>query len=180
MSSSWFVAWPVVTAGSWYADLIDQAPGGLRLFDPEDLHVTLAFMGTFKPELERKLISLLRGLPFREIDASGGRLIPLPQPRRFSALALTLDKGRIDTTGQIARWRDRLCRESGAKIESGDPLPHLTIARPEKKIGSDGRGRALDWAESLKPTGFEFRLTQPRIFVRSNELEDRQFRLLPG
>ncbi len=178
MSPNWFVAWPVTGAADWLAALDADAPPGLRFSHPDDLHVTLAFLGEFEPRNEKKIASLLRGLPFAEIEATPSQLVALPQARRFSALAFTFDKGRLELEKQIARWRDRVCREAGARLETRPPLPHLTVARPERRITSDGRDDALAWAESLPAPTAVLTLLPPRIYTWDPTRKERQFLIL--
>ena len=54
MNPNWFVAWPVSGAAEWIAALEKNAPRGHRFLAPEDLHVTLAFLDRFVPNLVKK------------------------------------------------------------------------------------------------------------------------------
>jgi len=180
MTPNWFVAWPVAGAAEWLATLEAGAPGGLRFLAPEDLHVTLAFLGRYEPGMLKKMTSLLKGLPLREIAVvAPERLAALPQPRRFSALAFSLADGRMEVEAQIAKWRDRLCREAGAKLESRPVFPHFTIARPERRIGEADRDAALEWLEQLPvQSAIKLRLEPPRIYTwASGEAVTRYQRL---
>jgi len=166
MTPNWFVAWPVSGADQWLAELESQAPGGLRFLASKDLHVTLAFLGRYEPGLAKKISSLLKGLPLKEIGVSPDRLIALPQPRRFSALSFTLGAGRLEVEAQIAKWRDRICREAGAAIDTRAQLPHITIARPERRIGESDRDIALTWIEEIpSQSSVTLRLERPRIYT---------------
>lgn len=179
MTPNWFVAWPVSGPMNWLTALEESAPGGLHFYAPADLHLTLAFLGRSNEALIQKLLSLLKGLPIREIEISLDRIIALPQPRRFSALAFTLSRGRKDVEEQMLRWRDRICREAGARLETRPPLPHITIARPDRRIGADDRAAALDWIEQapdLSP--ISLRLESPRLYTWNAEDADRRFRFV--
>jgi 2'-5' RNA ligase len=167
MTPNWFVAWPVNGATEWLATLEKSAPGGLRFTTSDDLHVTLAFLHRFDPGLVKKITSLLKGLPLKTVASlAPDRLVALPQPRRFSALAFNFADGRFEVEAQIARWRDRICREAGAKLESRPVFPHVTIARPERRIGEADRDAAIEWAEQLPPqTAIKLQLERPRIYT---------------
>ncbi len=167
MTPNWFVAWPIIGATEWLATLEAGAPGGLRFTAPDDLHVTLAFLHRYEPALVKKITSLLKGLPLKTVASlAPDRLVALPQPRRFSALAFDFADGRFEVEAQIAKWRDRICREAGAKIESRPVFPHVTIARPERRIGEADRDAALAWLESLpSQTSIKLQLERPRIYT---------------
>lgn len=181
MTPNWFVAWPVTGADEWLAALEAGAPGGLRFLAPADLHITLAFLGPYRPEMLKKITSLLKGLPIRELEVAPDKMVALPQPRRFSALAFTLGAGRLDVEAQITKWRDRICREAGAKIETSPPLPHLTVARPVRRIGEADRDAALEWQEQLPAqTGIKLRLERPRIWSWADRDAETRYTLLDG
>ncbi len=165
MSPNWFIAWPVAGAAEWIATLEKGAPGGLRFLAPADIHVTLAFLDRFEPALVPKMTDLLASLPVKSFTIAPDRLMALPQPRRFSALAFSIAAGRLEVEAQVAKWRPRLCRESGAKIETRPVLPHVTIARPERRIGEADRDAALEWMLRMPPqTAIKLPLEPPRIY----------------
>ncbi len=179
MTPNWFVAWPVRGADAWLADLAKDAPGGLHFLAPADVHVTLAFLGRYEPWLLKKMTSLLKGLPIKEIDVTPDRLVALPQPRRFSALAFSLAGGRFEVEDQITRWRDRLCREVGAPIESRPMLPHFTVARPDRRIGEADRDETLAWLEQLPPQPhLRLHLDAPRVFSWADKTAPTRYQLL--
>jgi 2'-5' RNA ligase len=179
MTPNWFVAWPVAGAEEWLAALEAGATGGLRFLAPADLHITLAFLGPYRPEMLKKIASLLKGLPLRELEVAPDKMVALPQPRRFSALAFTLGAGRLEVETQITKWRDRICREAGAKIETRPPLPHLTVARPERRIGEADRDAALEWQEQLPAqAGVKLRLERPRIYSWADRDTNTRYAML--
>jgi 2'-5' RNA ligase len=179
MSPNWFVAWPVCGAEEWLAGLEAGAPGGLNFLAPPDLHVTLAFLGRYDPVLLGKISALAKRLPAEDITASPKDFVALPQPRRFSALAFTLGVGQGEVDKQIAKWRDRFCREAGARLESRPVLPHVTIARPDRRIGSDDRDAALEWVEQLPPQGeVRFRLARPRVYAWTEPGSSLRYQIL--
>src|SRR5882757_3590476 len=151
MTPNWFVAWPVSGADEWIAALETSAPGGLNFLAPADLHVTLAFLGRYEPGQLTKMASLLKGFSMLEIEAAPSQFTAFPQARRFSALAFVLGPGRVAVEGEITKWHDRICREAGASIEIRPSLPHVTVARPDRRIGESDRNEALEWMVQLPP-----------------------------
>jgi 2'-5' RNA ligase len=180
MTPNWFVAWPVSGAEKWIAALEAEAPGGLNFLAPADLHVTLAFLGRYEPALLKKISALIESLPLTAIDkVSINQFIALPQPRRFSSLAFVLGTGRLEAEKQITKWRDRICRESGARIETWAALSHVTIARPDRRIGEADRDASLEWMMQL-PAQKEIalRLERPRIYTWAERGADTRYRIL--
>lgn len=179
MTPNWFVAWPVSGAEEWLASLEAQAPGGLNFLHPADLHITLAFLGRYEPGLLSKISLLIKNSSLKEVEIKLGEFIALPQPRRFSALSFLLGTGKTDVEGQIAKWRDRICREAGAKSDTRAPLPHLTVARPDRRIGEADRDAALEWIENF-PSQKEvtLRLERPRLYTWAERGADTRYQIL--
>jgi 2'-5' RNA ligase len=175
MTSNWFIAWPAAIPAEWLAALEAGAPGGLRFTMPADLHLTLAFLGKRDPGLLDKMAAFLRGLPFPNIEITLGRVIALPRERRFSTLAFELIRGRPDVEKQIAKWRDRLCREAGAKLDTRAPVPHVTIARPQRTIGPADRAEVIEWIATITPPAAPIYLKRPVIYLRAADDSERQF-----
>lgn len=182
MTPNWFVAWPVTGLDDLLADLKREAPGGLHFLDPADLHITFAFLRRYDPVIEGKMARLLETLPLSGIDAGTDQLIALPQPRRFSALAFSLRTGLAEANAQIAKWCAKICREAGAPIDTRAKLPHVTIARPDRRIGADDRQAALDWLEQVNasPRRVAFRLERPRLYTWTDRTSERRYRVLDG
>ncbi len=179
MTPNWFVAWPVCDAEEWLAGLEKQAPGGLNFQHASDLHVTLAFLGRYEPALLPKISALLRALPLGGASVGLNQFVALPQPRRFSSLAFVLGPGWQDIEKQIAKWRDRICREAGAKLETRPALPHITVARADRRIGDEDRDAALEWLLQLPAqTGIRLQLARPRIYTWAGRDESARYRLL--
>lgn len=179
MTPNWFVAWPVRGAEEWIAALEAAAPGGLHFLAPADLHVTLAFLGRFDPKLLAKIAAQVATLPLEGGEVALNQFVALPQPRRFSALAFVLGRGWLDIEKQITKWRDRICREAGAKLETRPSLPHLTVARPDRRIGESDRDAALEWMRQLpSQEGLQLRLDRPRIYTWADRDAPTRYRLL--
>jgi 2'-5' RNA ligase len=179
MSPNWFVAWPVSGAEEWLKSLEATAPGGLNFLVPGDLHVTLAFLARYEPGSLGKISGMVKKLALPEVEISPKEFVAFPQPRRFSALAFTLGVGRTEIEKQIAKWRDRICREAGAKLDTRAPVPHITIARPDRRIGSDDRDAALEWLEHLpSQSHVRIRLETPRVYAWTEPGSSARYRIL--
>ncbi len=178
MSRNWFIAWPVQNAQDWLAALAADAPSGIDFLDPADLHVTLAFLAAHDDPAEEKMVSILRGLSMSGLDITPGPFTALPQPRRFSAIAATIDTGRLELERQIARWMPRLCREAGASIDDRPPLPHITLARPTRRIRNDERDDVLDWIDDRPLDETPLTLAQPAIYRWAEKTSARRYQIV--
>lgn len=182
MIPNWFVAWPVIGLEDSLAALKAGAPGGLDFLEPSDIHVTLAFLGRYNPALLKKMTNLLKELPLAPIEITTGELVALPQPRRFSALAFTLRRGLLEANAQADKWRARICREAGAALDTRVKMLHLTIARPDRRIGSDDRDAALEWIEKINgdKTPIALRLERPRLYSWTDRTASTRYLVLDG
>lgn len=179
MTMNWFVAWPVVVPAEVVAAWHEAAPIGMKFHDPADLHITLAFLGRHEATQEKKLVDLIRRAKIPPLEITLKSLIPLPQPRRFSAIAWEIANGRLELEKHITKWRPRVCRELGAFTEASPALPHVTFARPERKISNEDRDCILEWSETYAAPRQSFQLQAPAIFKWSSKAGDRQFEQIP-
>ncbi len=178
MSRNWFIAWPVEDADQWLAALAADAPSGIDFLDPADLHVTLAFLAAHDDPAEKKMTGFLRGLPLTGLNVTPGPFVALPQPRRFSAIAATIDTGRLELEKQINRWMPRFCREAGASIDPRPTLPHLTLARPTRRIRDDERDDVLAWIDDRPLDETPLTLAAPAIYRWAEKSSSRRYEVV--
>ena len=104
--------------------------GGLKLLRPDQLHVTLAFIGEVDGAKAAAAFAVVDSLP----ASSGGAaeitgFLMLPSPRKARVAALALD----DHDGVFAALFERVMgglEAAGVMTREGRPFrPHLTIAR---------------------------------------------------
>jgi 2'-5' RNA ligase len=172
---NYFAALPVQVPEGWMEELREGAPEALRWFHPDDLHLTLAFLGREQPERIPALLDLLREIPYSGGRASPGRLLALPRSRRFSALSLELRRGADPVAALIGDWRNRLLETAGCKADTRPPLPHLTVARPARRHPAFSKRAILDWLEIVQPPADEILILPPVLFGWSEERPRRQF-----
>src|SRR6188768_418556 len=149
---NWFFAFPI--DGAFLLEL-PALPSNFRRFQPEDVHVTLAFLGGCgKLAAERALAALdqrLHGEPQPPIAVSLGEVVPMGgSPRSYSALSALLERGRAETTACIARLRDQLTQTAALRTEKRPPKPHVSIARPRSRASEADRRAGLSWATGLQ------------------------------
>lgn len=107
-----------------------RGPPGVRLVRPEDLHVTLAFLGR-RPGTE--LPALRRAL----VEASAGCGPPVLTPVRYRETDRVAMLVLEDEDARAARFQERLAggleRLGVYRPEQRAWLPHLTVARFAKR-----------------------------------------------
>src|SRR6187551_197499 len=107
---NWFFAFPI--DGAFVLEL-PALPSNFRRFHPDDVHLTLAFLGGCgELAAERALAALdqrLASEPQPQIAVSLGEVVAMGGSRRtYSALSALLDRGRTEATACVAALRDLL------------------------------------------------------------------------
>ncbi len=106
------------------------AIAGLRLIRPEQLHVTLAFLGGLGAEAREAARAVVAGVDVRSggITRLGGFLF-LPSPSKARVVALAIDDPDGVFSGLYEQVAAGLERGGVYRREKRPYLPHLTIAR---------------------------------------------------
>lgn len=181
--SNLFAAIPVSLPPAVLAGLRARFPADapLRWFAPEDLHLTVAFLGRLPADRLGPVAAVLQQLPRPNFAVRLGGLLCLPSPQRCSALALGLQ----DDAGLRAyfeRCQAPLRRAAGLEPDPREPLPHLTFARPNRRCLATGSG-ARDWtvlcsrANAPLPDAV-IRLERLALYGWAEDRTRRQFRML--
>jgi len=172
---NWFLALPLPAEAApvWLAAAA-AAPPQLRRFHPDDLHLTLAFLGPCEAEAALAAWGCLDGLghPPIAVRAAGWRA--LGSPEAPSAYGLTLAEGHAELCGLLRGWGALALAAAGAPPERRPPLPHLTLLRPPRRQAADLRAPMAAWMATAP-------LPQPPVLLRHLALytwaEDRCERL---
>lgn len=177
MRPNWFVGLPVDGA-DWLAPLLDGAPPDLRCVHPEDLHLTVAFFGGVDEIHAMRGWSIAERLRHGPISVRLSGLVPMGNPRRPTALSVTLDEGRDATIALIAAIKADMLEAAGTPADRRPIKPHITVARPPRKAASADRRRAVAWAKALAPIGARVTLDRIALYTWSEERRDRKFRVV--
>jgi len=176
--ANWFFGLPV--DGAFMAARVPEVPRGFRRFHPEDLHLTVAFLGPCGEEAARRALAVLEralAAPRPVIEASFGEVVPMGNPRAYSALSALLVDGRAETEALIGALRDPLADAAGARRETRAPKPHLTLARPSRGASDAERRAGLTWARGSDLGGVRARLDRVAFYTWSAERQARLFEI---
>jgi 2'-5' RNA ligase len=178
MTPNWFVALPVRGTEILLETLAATAPPEVRLFHPEDTHLTIAFMGAMPKEHAAKVLQIMQQIDFEPFKISLSNLIPLPSAKHTSAFSYQLDQGHSQVAAIIDQWRNALLMAGGAPPDYRPPLPHLTIGRPQRKWGKKGVEQGIRWAANLAPVAFETFIDSVALYTWSDDRRYNQFKIV--
>jgi 2'-5' RNA ligase len=144
--ANWFIGLPVAP-GAWFGR-VGAPPPGVTLFHPEDLHLTIAFLGAVTEDAARAgWAALVWDRPRLEVVL--GAVVPMGSSRRPSAFSALLDQGRPEVEEAMGRSRGACFTAAGARPEERAPKAHVTVARPSRKATDRERRAGEVWAAGL-------------------------------
>lgn len=172
MRPNWFIGWPV-EPGAWFGPLVSTAPAPLRRFHPEDLHVTLAFLGPVSEEGALAAWVVAESLPLRPVTGKLGKVVGFGNPRAPSAFSLEVHGDAIRE--DIGAYRGALYAAADARPDDRLPRAHCTVARPRREASGLERAQGLAWASHVPPLNREVLLDRLALYTWSEDRRARQF-----
>jgi 2'-5' RNA ligase len=106
------------------------------------------------------------------------RVVPMGNPKRYSALSALLSAGREEIEHMIARTRDTLCDAAGAPRDERPPKPHITLARPQRKATHPQRQAGLQWADAIDLRSVDLRLSQIALYTAAEDRNQKLFQIV--
>ena len=171
---NWFIGFPVQADVS-----LPSAPSRVRLFAPADWHMTVAFLGSVGGE--RAKASWEAAAPLR-MQALLGELTGiklLGNPRKPAAVTALVDNACHSTISDtIARWRPSLFLAADARPDERAPLPHVTLARIQRRANREEYRAAKAWAGSLDVAGTPFEVNELALYTWSQDRKERLFQIV--
>lgn len=178
MEPNWFVALPV-PAADWFAERVAaHPPPQVRLFHPDDLHLTVAFLGRVGEEAARRAWELRDRWRAGPLRATLGEVVGMGPPARFSALSALLVDGREAVEAGMRDCRDAMLHAAGAVPERRAIKAHLTLARPLRDATPAQRSAALAWALQLPLRGVAIAGDELALYTWDEARRERQFRIV--
>jgi RNA 2',3'-cyclic 3'-phosphodiesterase len=175
VQANWFIALRVL-GGEFLAGV--AAPAQVRVFAPEDLHITLAFLGKVGEERALQSFAHATAVPLAALSTSLGEVVALGSRRRpsaFSALPIA-QRGQIEAA--MSAVRDVLCDAAGAARETRPALAHVTLARPSRRATSAEIAVAKTWAADLTRAAPRVRIASVALYTWSEDRARKLFRIV--
>ncbi|MBX3274008.1 MAG: hypothetical protein KF729_27330 [Sandaracinaceae bacterium] len=160
--SNWFIGWPLEAAA--LDAILAAPPRGVRVLAPEDRHVTLAFLGPVGEARAGAAFDALDVASLRPLEVTLGGVVLMGHPRRGTALAAELERGRDGTEAAIGALREAPIAAAGARAEARPPYAHATLARIAQRASPTERRAALRWAAALPTRGLGATLAAIALF----------------
>ncbi len=173
ITATWFIALPV-TAGPWFEKLPPPADK-TSIFHPEDLHLTVAFLGRVGEERALAGWDCFRW-PLGPTTVSLGEVVGLGDPKRPSALSALLVRGREDVERAMGESRGAAIEAAGAESDERPPKAHVTLARPSRSASRGERARAVAWAKTIDLRGAEIALGSVALYASGSGPGGRRYR----
>ncbi|MBI4699900.1 MAG: hypothetical protein HY744_01830 [Deltaproteobacteria bacterium] len=177
MPLNWFVALPVPTHG-WFDKLVVDAPAGVRIFDPRDVHLTVAFLGQVGEPRARQAWARVMGVRAAPIRCGLGGLRAMGNPRRPSALSVVLEEGHARVVALVAELRGPVLEAAGAPPERREIVAHVTVARPSRTAKDRERRAAVAWATAKPAVGALVTIERIALYSWAEDRAARQFRIV--
>jgi 2'-5' RNA ligase len=176
---NWFLAFPL--DGAFLVDL-PAPPPQLRRFHPQDVHMTLAFLGGCGEEAALRALAVLDQQLARlrppAIDITLAEVVPMGSRRRYSALSALLGAGRAEATALITQLRDPLTEAADGQRDTRDAKPHITLARPKGRATDADRAAGVEWASALDLRHIHARLDRIALYTWNEKRLERLFRIV--
>ena len=177
---NWFLAFPV--SGAFVLEL-PALPKQFRLFHPDDVHLTLAFLGACGEDGALRALAVLderlHSAPLSKIDISLGEVVPMGgSGRAYTALSALLERGRAETTACLLAHRDALLEAATGRREQRAAKPHVSLARPRRHATDAQRDIARAWASALDVRHVTSSLDRIALYTWHEARHERLFRVV--
>ncbi len=172
-TATWFIALPI-PAGRWFFAL-PPPHEKTTIFHPDDLHLTIAFLGRVGEERALAGWAAFRW-PLPPLMVTLGPLAPMGNPRRPSALAALLDRERERVEEAMGASRGAAIEAAGAELDARSPKAHVTLARPSRSAGAHDRALAIAWATAIDLGGPEVLLDRVALYASATGPGGRRYR----
>lgn len=112
----------------------ERAPG-LRWVSPDNLHLTLRFLGSVEAERLDRLGAGLQEIPFQPFEVQLGGLGAFGPAASVRVVWLGVEQGRQELE-RLSEAIEERCQAVGFEAETRPFNPHLTLARARERRGA--------------------------------------------
>jgi 2'-5' RNA ligase len=177
---NWFFAFPLDGA---FVETLPAPPKSIRRYHPDDVHLTLAFLGGCgEPGALRALAVLderLGGTPLPVVEIALGEVVPMGRSRSgYTTLSALVGRGRDEATRLLATERDPLHEAATGRRPSRPAKPHVTLARVRGRASAESREAGVAWAAALDLGEVHARLERIALYTWSAVRRERLFRIV--
>jgi len=135
----------------WQQDIADKTGGRIKFVKPENLHITLKFLGDTEEERKDEVISVLDSLEDRNSFKSDIQTVSaFPGMKNPKVLVAKLIRNK-EILQEINSGLENQLLKLGFEKEDRYFIPHITLARTKD---NQGRKSLADWFESKERTKF--------------------------
>ena len=154
-------------------------PRRLRVFATSDLHVTLGFLGSVEESAARRAWARIAEFPsFGSVTGAFSGVEPLGHPGKPSALCAMVGDGRDSLAAMIVEAREALLCAAGAPEDTRPPLPHMTLARIQRRAKAAERRQALRWAQTIDLRAVTFTAPSVALYTWADDRQERLFQIV--
>ena len=141
--------------------------------------MTLGFLGSVQESDARRAWDRIGEFPsFRTVTGSFSGVEPLGHPSKPSALCAMVDEGREPLAGMITEARQTLLSAAGAPEDTRPPLPHMTLARIQRRAKAAERRQALRWADTIDLRAVTFTAPSVALYTWADDRQERLFQIV--
>ncbi|MGB5134754.1 MAG: 2'-5' RNA ligase family protein [Prochlorococcaceae cyanobacterium] len=161
---NWFIALVVPPEAGWHG-FGTPLPAGVRGVPAQDLHLTLAFLGSCEPAEATAAWQALAALSSEPLRARAGAWRAFGPKEAPSAYGLTLAQGHEQAARLIGLWGAKARRAAGLTPERRVPLPHVTVARSGRRQAAALRSPMERWMATAAPPAGDALLSELGLYT---------------
>ncbi len=172
---SWFIGLKVSESDDLLA-VTAGAPPGISKTHPEDLHLTLAFLGEVDEAAAGRAFAIASARVPAVINAATGSSILLGPQACPWAICASITDGAEAVTDLVSALADNCRLAVGLQPEERAPLPHCTLASIDRGVGDELRAELLDWGAGLQTSGHSIVLDVLGLYRTADPTASTQYR----
>lgn len=172
MAPNWFIGLSVQAPD--IEALLGEPPRRVRYFAESDLHLTLAFLGPVERSAAMAAWEVAEEAALERVQGTFAGVKALGNPRKPTAVSALVGEGYDALCQMIGESRSTMFVAAGAREETRPPLPHVTLARIQRRASGAEYREAVEWMKSLRIEGVPFIVDRVALYTWA---EDRRSRL---